>query len=148
MILKRLSLAAMLALTTTFAVAAEGTPSAPGTVLYIISPAPGMEVSSPVTIRFGLVGMGIAPAEVEYENTGHHHLLIDRPPFGEGEFGAEEFTLAIPKDEHHYHFGKGQTEVTMEMTPGKHTLQLVLGDYAHTPHVPPVYSDVITITVK
>jgi hypothetical protein len=82
------------------------------------------------------------------ENTGHHHLLVNRPPLGEGPFGADEFTLAIPADDNHRHFGKGQTEVTLELPPGTHTLQLVLGDAGHVPHVPPVVSEQITITVK
>jgi hypothetical protein len=92
--------------------------------------------------------MGIAPAEVEREGTGHHHLLLNRPPLGEGEFGAEEFTLALPADDNHRHFGGGQTEVTLDLPPGEHTLQLVLGDHGHVPHDPPVVSEVITIIVQ
>jgi hypothetical protein len=92
--------------------------------------------------------MGVAPAGVEVENTGHHHLLIDRPPLGEGEDGADEFDNGLIADENNVHFGKGQTETMIELAPGKHTLQLVLGDANHVPHSPPVMSEVITITVE
>ncbi len=92
--------------------------------------------------------MGVAPAGTEKDGTGHHHLLIDRPPFGQGEYGAEEFELALPADDNHKHFGGGQTQVSIDLTPGSHTLQLVLGDAGHVPHDPPVMSDVITITVE
>jgi hypothetical protein len=127
---------------------AQDTPSPEGAAVYFIGLEDGATVTSPVTIRFGLTGMGIAPAEVVMENTGHHHLLINRAPFGEGEFGAEELTLAIPADDNHRHFGKGQTEVTLDLPPGQHTLQLVLGDHGHVPHVPPVVSPQITVTVE
>jgi hypothetical protein len=94
------------------------------------------------------VKSGVAPAETDRENTGHHHLLINRAPFGEGEYGAEELELALPADDNHKHFGGGQTEVTLDLPPGSHTLQLVLGDKGHVPHDPPVVSEVITITVQ
>ena len=108
--------------------------------LYFISPADGAVVESPVTIRFGLKNMGVAPAGADIGNTGHHHLLVDT--------GLPSLDLPIPNDEHHRHFGKGNTETTLELSPGKHTLQLLLGDYAHIPHDPPVMSEKITITVK
>lgn len=127
---------------------AQGTPAPEGASVYFIGIEDGDTVSSPVEIRFGLSGMGVAPAGTEKENTGHHHLLIDRPPLGEGEYGAEELELSLPSDENHRHFGGGQTEVTVDLPPGQHTLQLVLGDAAHVPHVPPVASEVITITVE
>ena len=92
--------------------------------------------------------MGVAPAGTEKENTGHHHLLIDRPPMGQGEDGPDELSYGIPSDENHMHFGGGQTEVTLELAPGSHTLQLVLGDLGHVPHATPIMSEVITITVK
>ena len=92
--------------------------------------------------------MGVAPAGTEKDNTGHHHLLIDRPPLGLGEDGADELTNGIPSDEHHMHFAGGQTEVTLEPAPGSHSLQLVLGDLGHAAHKTPVMSDVITITVE
>jgi hypothetical protein len=126
----------------------QGTPSPEGAELYFVGLEDGATVSAPVTVRFGLRGMGVAPAEIEREGTGHHHLLLNRPPLGEGEFGAEEFTLALPADENHRHFGGGQTEVTLDLPPGEHTLQLVLGDHGHVPHDPPVVSDVITIVVE
>ncbi len=108
--------------------------------VYFLSPAQGMTVSSPITIRFGLRGMGVAPAGVELPNTGHHHLLIDveEPP---------SFDLPLPATDSIRHFGLGQTEVELELPPGQHTLQLVLGDRLHIPHVPPVVSERITITV-
>lgn len=108
---------------------------------YIISPADGETVSSPFTVTFGLSGMGVAPAGVEKEHTGHHHLLVDvdtLPPAG----------LPIPADGNHRHFGGGQTEVTLDLPPGEHTLQLLLGDYMHVPHNPPVTSEKITIYVS
>lgn len=127
---------------------AQDTPSPEGAALYFVGLADGAVVSSPLTVVFGLTGMGVAPAGVEAAKTGHHHLLIDRAPFGEGEFGAEELTLALPADDNHRHFGGGQTEVTLDLAPGVHTLQLVLGDHGHVPHSPPVVSEVITITVE
>ncbi|MDJ1007638.1 MAG: DUF4399 domain-containing protein [Paracoccaceae bacterium] len=127
---------------------AAETPAPEGAAVYFANLEDGMTVSSPLTIVFGLSGMGVAPAGVEMEMTGHHHLLIDRPPLGEGQFGAEEFELALPNDENHRHFGGGQTEVTVELVPGDHTLQLVVGDHNHVPHNPPIVSDVITVTVE
>ncbi len=128
--------------------AAQGTPSPDAAELYFVNLTDGDTVSSPVTVNFGLRGMGVAPAETEKANTGHHHLLINRAPFGEGEFGAEEYELALPSDDNHRHFGGGQTEVTLDLPAGTHTLQLVLGDHGHVPHDPPVVSEVITITVQ
>ncbi|WP_172298813.1 DUF4399 domain-containing protein [Pseudoruegeria sp. HB172150] len=124
------------------------TPAPEGASVYFITPTDGEAVSGPVTVRFGLTGMGVAPAGTEKENTGHHHLLIDRPPLGEGEDGMEELDYAILNDDHNRHFGGGQTEVVLELEPGEHTLQLVLGDAGHVPFDPPVASDVITITVE
>jgi hypothetical protein len=96
-------------------------------------------VKSPFTVRFGLRGMGVAPAGVTTANTGHHHLIIDAdtPPD----------SLPVPNDDKHRHFGAGQTEVELTLPPGQHTLQLVLGDALHIPHQPPVVSEKITITV-
>lgn len=118
----------------------QRTPSAKGAEVYFISPADGATVSSPVTVKFGLKGMGIAPAGIQFENTGHHHLIVDAelPPAG----------APIPTDANHVHFGKGQSETTLELKPGKHTLQLLLGDFGHVPHDPVVASKKITITVK
>ena len=117
------------------------TPSPEDAQVYFISPADGAEVSNPIIVKFGLKGMGVAPAGVDVKNTGHHHLLIDVKE-------QPDFDKPIPADEHHKHFGAGQTETTIELTPGKHTLQLLLGDKLHIPHDPPVISEKITITVK
>jgi hypothetical protein len=127
--------------------AGQGTPRPGDAHLYIVNLADGDTVSSPVTVVFGLRGMGIAPAGTELENTGHHHLMLNRPPLGEGEYGAEEFILALPSDDNHRHFGGGQTEATLDLAPGEHTLQLVLADWGHVPHDPPLVSERITITV-
>lgn len=116
------------------------TPSPPGARVYFISPADGDVVSSPVVVRFGLSGMGVAPATVAFPNTGHHHLLIDSP--------LPDFDSPVPADPKHVHFGTGLTETTIELSPGTHTLQLLLGDDRHVPHDPPVHSESITITVQ
>ena len=106
----------------------------------VTSPADGDTVSSPVTVRFGLKNMGVAPAGTVKEKTGHHHLIIDAP--------LPDLGKPIPANEHYIHFGGGQTQTTVELSPGGHTLQLLLGDHAHMPHAEPVYSDVVTITVE
>lgn len=126
----------------------QGMPAADGAQVYFVELENGATVTAPVTVRFGLSGMGVAPAGTEVEMTGHHHLLIDRAPMGEGPDGAEEWLYPLPADDNHRHFGGGQTEVTLDLPPGQHTLQLVLGDMNHVPHDPPVTSDVITITVE
>ena len=115
-------------------------PSPAGVVLYIISPADGDTIQGPITIRFGLSKMGVAPAGIQAANTGHHHLLIDT--------SVPTLDKPIPNDANHRHFGKGQTETSLELTPGNHTLQLLLGDFTHIPHDPPVLSKQITITVE
>ena len=115
-------------------------PSPKDVELYIISPKDGETVTSPVTVRFGLRGMGVAPAGLAMENTGHHHLLIDT--------GPPALNMPIPADANHVHFGKGQTEAQVTLAPGKHTLQLLLADHLHIPHDPPVMSKPITVTVK
>tara|TARA_R110001592_G_scaffold245303_1_gene506679 strand:- start:65 stop:466 length:402 start_codon:yes stop_codon:yes gene_type:complete len=108
--------------------------------LYFVSPAAGAVVTNPVTVVFGLRGFGVAPAGVVKDNTGHHHLLIDTE--------LADATAPIPNDAQHRHFGGGQTETTIELSPGQHTLQLVLGNFAHIPHNPPIVSEQITITVE
>jgi len=107
---------------------------------YIVSPANGDIVTNPITVVFGLKGIGVAPAGTEAENTGHHHLLINTglPALGE----------PIPADENHIHFGGGQTQTEIELEPGEHKLQLLLGDLNHIPHDEPVASEVITIVVE
>lgn len=109
---------------------------------YIGWPTDGQVVAGgkPFRVWFGLRNMGVAPKGVVFSNTGHHHLLIDTelPPAGE----------QIPSDRNHLHFGAGETETMLELLPGKHTLQLLMGDENHMPHTPPVYSKKITITVR
>jgi hypothetical protein len=122
--------------------AAARTPSPPGAEVYIISPKNGARVKSPVLVQFGLGDkMGIAPAGVKFDNTGHHHLLIDTD--APANMGAP-----LPATDNIKHFGKGQTETSLTLPPGKHTLQLLLGDQSHIPHDPPVISKKITITVE
>ena len=108
--------------------------------VYIISPKDGEEVSSPVEVIFGLQGMGIAPAGINFPNTGHHHLLIDLDQLPDLKSG-------IPADAQHLHFGKGQTQALIELDPGEHSLQLLLGDWMHVPHETPVVSEKIKILV-
>ncbi|WP_135503951.1 DUF4399 domain-containing protein [Roseovarius aestuariivivens] len=127
---------------------AGDTPAPEGAKVYFVNLEDGATVTSPVTVVFGLEGMGVAPAGVEKEKTGHHHIFVNRPPLGEGPDGDEELSNSIPSDENHRHFGGGQTQVTLELEPGEHTLQLVLGDQNHVPHDPPVASEQITITVE
>lgn len=125
-------------------VAAQGVPltKAPaGAEVYIITPKDGATVKPDVTVRFGLKGMGVAPAGVARDHAGHHHLLVD----------VKELPAAgqpIPKDAQHLHFGGGQTETTLKLAPGTHTLQLELGDANHIPFDPPLASKRITIHVK
>jgi hypothetical protein len=111
-----------------------------GTSLYFINVKNGDTVASPVTIQFGLKGMGVAPAGVEKAATGHHHLLVD--------VAELDVNAGIPMSDQHRHFGLGQTEVSIALKPGMHTLQLVLGDQNHIPHHPVVMSERITVTVK
>lgn len=140
---------AALGLIASLSTAHAGETKAPeGANVYFVNLSDGDTVSSPFKVIFGLSGMGVAPAGIDKENTGHHHLFINRPPLGEGEDGAEEVEYNIPADENHVHFGKGQTETVLELAPGTHTLQLVLGDMNHIPHDKPVASDVITISVQ
>lgn len=112
-----------------------------GAEVYFISPADGETVAGTFVVRFGLKGMGVAPAGADLPNTGHHHLLIDQT-------GELNRTMPLPKTDQVLHFGGGQTETTVTLAPGKHTLQLVLGNHLHIPHNPPVVSKVITVTVK
>lgn len=136
------SMAAAFLLLTMSAIAADlpRSPAPAGVVLYFIAPEDGAKVANPVTVRFGLKGMGVTPAGIAMAGTGHHHLLIDAtvPPFDR----------PIPADDRHVHFGKGQTETVVTLTPGRHRLQLLLGDHLHLQHDPPVISTPITITVE
>lgn len=115
------------------------TPSPEGASVYIISPADGDTVPTTFTVSFGLRGMGVAPAGIDKENTGHHHLLVD------GQM-LPAMDKALNQDVKH--FGGGQTQTELTLAPGRHTLQLILGDKGHVPHEPPVTSEVIAITVQ
>ena len=124
------------------AATAARTPSPPGAEVYIISPKDGARVKSPVRVQFGLSDkMGVAPAGVKFDNSGHHHLLIDTD-------APANMSAPLPATDNIKHFGKGQTETSLTLPPGKHTLQLLLGDQNHVPHDPPVISKKITITVE
>ena len=116
-------------------------PAPAGAMAYIIEPADGARVTNPVRVVFGLKGIGVAPAGVDRNDAGHHHLLVDASlPTNLG--------LPIANDEQHRHFGGGQTEVELTLTPGRHTLQMLLGDHLHIPHDPPIASSVVTIEVQ
>lgn len=120
-------------------------PSPAGAEVYFVNLEDGQTVHSPFTVIFGLKGMGVAPAGVDnevFENVGHHHLFIDAG------LTPEIAETGIPADEHHVHFGKGQTETTLDLPPGDHKLQLVFADPAHVPHNPVVASGEITIHVQ
>jgi hypothetical protein len=110
--------------------------------VYFISPKNGDSVPGTFTVVFGLKGMGVAPAGVEKPNTGHHHLIINKKVEGQG------LKESLPADAQHVHFGGGQTQASVTLPPGNHTLQLVLGDHNHIPHDPPIMSEVISVTVK
>lgn len=116
------------------------TPSEPGASVYFVEPADGAVITGPVQVAMGLKGMGIAPAGIDFPATGHHHLIVNAPTPPAG--------AIIPMDANHLHFGKGQTETSLDLPAGTHTLQLVLADRNHIPHEPAVVSPVITITVK
>lgn len=107
--------------------------------VYIIWPHDGAVVNSPFTMVFGLRNMGVAPANVKKENTGHFHLIIDKP--------TPAVDKPIPKGPNSRHFGGGQTEAVIRLPAGNHTFQLMMGDHDHVPHDPPVVSKMITITV-
>ncbi|MGP0173062.1 DUF4399 domain-containing protein [Pseudomonas sp. NCHU5208] len=112
-----------------------------GAKVYFIEPADGATVDQTFTVKFGLKGMGVAPAGVDMAGTGHHHLLIDvdkLPPMN----------APLPMTDAIRHFGKGQTETQLTLPPGKHTLQLLVGDKNHVPLDPPVMSEKISVTVK
>jgi hypothetical protein len=119
---------------------AGNSPSVEGAYVYIVSPAHGEVVRSPLKVVFGLAGMGVAPAGVDKAKTGHHHLLIDT--------AVPDLDKPIPADDHHKHFGGGQTQAVIELAPGEHSLQLLFADFTHTPHSPPLLSQPITIRVQ
>src|SRR5271157_4755581 len=133
--------AALLAGLLPIAASSQGTRAPAEAFLYIIWPPDGTTVKGAFWCRFGLRNMGITQAGSNAPNSGHHHLLIDvNEPL--------DLNEPIPQDKTHLHFGAGQTEAFIELPPGKHTLQLVLGDWSHLPFHPPIMSDVITVNVK
>jgi Domain of unknown function (DUF4399) len=138
--MNRLFLAAGLSLLGAFALAADRAPA--GAEAYIIAPHDGAKVHSPFTVSFGLKGMGIAPAGIKFDNTGHHHLLVDT------DLSEVKLDAPMPATDKILHFGKGQTETSLTLPPGKHTLQLVFADYLHQSFDPPLHSKKITITVE
>ena len=112
-----------------------------GAEVYFIEPQDGATVGSTFTVKFGLSGMGVAPAGTDRDNTGHHHILIDLDEL-------PDMTKPLPASDNIVHFGGGQTETELTLPPGEHTLQLLLGNHLHIPHDKPVISEKITITVK
>ncbi|MFQ6004403.1 MAG: DUF4399 domain-containing protein [Woeseia sp.] len=118
----------------------ERTSSADGARVFFIMPADGARVTNPVRVEFGLTGMAVVPAGDDSPDSGHHHLIIDG--------SLPDFDLPIPKDEHHLHFGDGSSATELTLSPGQHTLQLLLGDHLHIPHDPPVFSEQIRIAVE
>ncbi|MBK1667246.1 rod shape-determining protein RodA [Rhodovibrio sodomensis] len=137
--LTALAAAAAVSLPLAAAAQMDRTPAPEGANVYIITPSDGERVTSPVTVRFGANNVGVAPSGVDHENTGHHHLLVDT--------GLPNLNSPIPADDNHIHFGGGQTQTTIDLEPGEHTLRLLMGDARHVPHDPPIASATITITV-
>ncbi|MEL6543310.1 MAG: DUF4399 domain-containing protein [Myxococcota bacterium] len=116
------------------------TKSLEGAKVFFKSPADGAKVKSPVTLEFGIEGMTVTKAGDDAEGSGHHHLIIDAD--------LPALDAPIPANDNYIHFGDGSTSTTRELAPGEHKIQLILGDHRHIPHDPPVYSEVITITVE
>jgi hypothetical protein len=137
----RLLFAFGVCLVAAFAAAADRIAPPAGAEVYFIAPQNGAKLHSPITIKFGLKGMGIAPAGIKFDNTGHHHLLVD------SDVSELKLDAPMPATDKIVHFGKGQTEATLTLTPGKHTLQLVFADYLHQAFDPLLTSKKITITV-
>ena len=153
--MNKILLSVVLFVASAFAVAADGprmpgsaptaaalpSSAAAGATVYFIEPADGATVPQKFTVKFGVKGVSILPAGTDEPNSGHHHLLVDLTVM-------PDMTRPLPSNDHILHFGKGQTETKLSLPPGTHTLQLVLGDYQHIPHSPPVMSKRITITVE
>ena len=139
--MSRLLLALGVCLVAATAFAADRMAAPAGAEVYFIAPQNGAKLHSPVTIKFGLKGMGIAPAGIKFDNTGHHHLLVDT------DVSELKLDAPMPATDKIVHFGKGQTETTLTLTPGKHTLQLIFADYLHQSFDPPLTSKKITVTV-
>jgi hypothetical protein len=140
--MNRLVFALAICMLAAFAVAADRMAAPAGAEVYFISPQNGATLHSPVTVRFGLKGLGVAPAGIKFDNTGHHHLLVDT------DISELKLDAPMPATDKILHFGKGQTETELTLAPGKHTLQLVFADYLHTSFDPPLHSQKITITVN
>src|SRR5580658_8298219 len=138
----RLLLALGVCLMAAFAVAADRMAAPAGAEVYFIAPQNGAKLHAPVTVKFGLKGFGIAPAGVKFDNTGHHHLLVDT------DISEVNLDAPLPASDKVLHYGKGQTETVLTLPPGKHTLQLVFGDYTHVSFDPAITSKKITITVE
>ena len=135
------SLLLTLSMSSAAADAVKHTPAPKDARVYFIAPADGAIVSSPVRVIIGLENMGVAPAGVRWDSTGHHHILLNM-----GELPAMD--AALPASEQIIHLGGGQTETLLELPAGEHSLQLLLGDHFHIPHQPPVLSEKITIQVE
>jgi hypothetical protein len=140
--MSRLLLALGVCLVAATAFAADRMAAPAGAEVYFIAPQNGAKLHSPVTIKFGLKGMGIAPAGIKFDNTGHHHLLVDT------DVSELKLDAPMPATDKIVHFGMGKTETTLTLTPGKHTLQLIFADYLHQSFDPPLTSKKITITVE
>ena len=140
--MNRLVIALGVCLLTALALGADRLPQPAGAEVYFIAPNDGAKVHSPFTVKFGLKGMGIAPAGIKFDNTGHHHLLVDT------DISELNLDAPMPATDKILHFGKGQTETTLNLPPGKHTLQLVFADQLHQSFDPPLHSKKITITVN
>jgi len=140
--MKKFFFAAAAALLISQAVLAGPTPAPADAYLYIGWPMDGqvVQANKPFKVWFGLRNMGVAPKGVDKPNTGHHHLLIDTD--------LPKMDQEIPSDRNHLHFGAGETETTIELPPGRHTLQLIMGDDKHIPHNPPIYSKKITVIAR
>jgi hypothetical protein len=120
---------------------AQGRPAPKDALVYFIWPQNGATIKGAFWCRFGLRNMGVTHAGDDFQNSGHHHLLVDVNE-------ALDVNEPIPQDKNHLHFGAGQTETRLELQPGRHTLQLVLGDAKHFPFNPPLVSEKITVTIK
>ncbi len=120
--------------------ALERTPSPEGARVFFVSPLDGATVSNPIRIEFGIEGMDVVKAGVEQPDSGHHHLLINT--------GVPDPAMPIPADEQHIHFGDGSTSTEITLPAGRHSLRMLLGDYRHVPHDPPLVSEPISITVE
>ena len=139
--MNRFPMALAAALLASLAMAQDRSPAPAAAEVYFIAPADGAKIHGQVTVKFGLKGLGIAPAGIKFDNTGHHHVLIDT------DLQDLKLDASLPATDKIVHFGKGQTETTLTLAPGKHTLELLFADYQHLSFDPPLHSKKITITV-